>query len=315
MRATAILLFTALVVLPALLRFDDHALYILAFALIFASLALGWSFLAFCGLISFGHAAFFGVGAYTSALLSLKVGLSPWFTILLGAGLSSILALPMGVTCLRLKGPYFALATLAWAELLRAIALNWTTLTEGAWGLVGIPPLPNLVFGTLTIEFATSRTASYYLLLFLLGLLQLLLAQLRSSRLGLALWAIRERETRAVSLGIDTFRVKLTALAISGGSAGLAGALYTHLLHTTQPDVAFGLRLSILPLVMAMFGGMLHPLGPIVGTLVLYSLDELLQSFLPWAHQVPYALAILLVLLFLPHGVVGLFTKEREADA
>lgn len=304
-----------LLTFPLLLRLDDYSLYILTFALLFASLSLGWSLLAISGLFSFGHAAFFGLGAYTSAILSLKGGLSPSLTILLGAGVAAAFSLPVGVSCLRLKGPYFSLGTFAWAEVLKAIASNWPSLTEGTWGLVGIPPLPPVALAGWTLDLSSSRAATYALFLLLLILLSILQRRICASRLGLALRAIREGEQRAEVLGVRTFRAKLTVLAISGGIYGLVGALYAHVLHTIEPGIAFGFRFSALPLVMAFFGGMHQPSGPILGALVLSLLNEFLQPFLPWAHQMPYALAIILVLLFLPEGISGALQRRlRHAN-
>lgn len=307
------ILFVVLSLLPFLLRFDDYSLYVLTLGLLFASLSVSWNLLAYCGLISFGHAAFFGLGAYTSAIFSMEGGLSPWITILLGMGWASAFALLVGLTCLHLKGPSFALGTLCWAEILKALAFNFTSLTQGAWGLVGIPPLPAISLGRLRIEFYFSRTANYFLFLLLLALFYIVERKLFTSRLGIAMRAIREGEERASSLGIDAFLLKLGTLVLSGSSTGLLGALYAHLLHTIEPGTAFSLYISFIPLIMAMFGGMHHPLGPIVGALVLYLLNEFLfQPLLPWAHQVPYAIGILLALFFLPQGIVGQRIEIRE---
>lgn len=307
------ILFVALLGLPFLLRFDPYALYVLTLGLLFASLSVSWNLLAYSGLISFGHAAFFGLGAYTSAIFSMKWGFSPWITILLGMGWASAFALLVGATCLHLKGPAFALGTLCWAEILKALAFNWTSLTQGAWGLVGIPSLPAIALGRLRVEFAFSRTAHYFLFLVLLAFFYLVERQLFTSRLGIAMRAIREGEERASSLGINVLLVRLGVLVVSGSLTGFLGALYAHLLHTLEPGTAFSLYISFIPLIMAMFGGMHHPFGPIVGALVLYLLNEFLfQPLLPWAHQVPYALGILLALFFLPQGIVGKLSEIRK---
>lgn len=298
-----------LLALPLVLRPDDYTLYVLTFALLFASLALSWTLLASAGLFSFGHATFFGLGAYASALFSLKGGLSPFVAIFLGLGFSVLLTFPMGFTCLHLRGPYFSLATLAWAEILKALAFNWTSLTEGAWGLIGIPPLPAIALGGWTLDLPSSRAAAYALFVLLLLFLYILHQRLSRSRLGLALRAIHQGEERAGVLGVGTFVAKLAVLALSGGIAGFIGGLYAHLLQTIEPGTVFNLSISFIPLVMAMFGGMHHPLGPVVGALALYLLNELLlQPFLPWLHQVPYAVGILFVLFFLPQGIVGKLT-------
>ncbi len=300
------ILLLGLLLSPLLLRPDDYTLYALTLALLFAALALSWTLLASPGLFSFGHAAFFGLGAYASAILSLKGGLSPLITLLLGTGLSLLLAVPMGVTCLHLRGPSFSLATLAWAEILKALAFNWTSLTEGAWGLIGIPPLPAIPLGRWTLDLSSNRGAVYAFFVLLLVVLYTLARKLSGSWLGLALRAIHQGEERAEVLGVATFRIKLLILAFSGGIAGFGGGLYAHLLQALEPGTAFSLSFSFLPLVMALVGGRQHPLGPVVGALVLSLGNELLlQPTFPWLHQIPYALALLFALLFLPRGLVG----------
>jgi len=212
----------------------------------------------------------------------------------------------MGVTCLHLRGPYFSLGTLAWAEILKALAFNWTPLTEGAWGVIGIPPLPAISLGRWTLDLSSNRGAVYAFSVLLLLVLYTLARQLSGSWLGLSLRAIHQGEERAEVLGVATFRIKLLTLAFSGGIAGFVGGLYAHLLQALDPGTAFGLSFSLLPLVMAMVGGREHPLGPVVGALVLSLGNELLlQPFFPWLHQIPYALALLFALLFLPRGLVG----------
>jgi len=292
--------------LPALVAFDPYYLYLLGTALLFASLASAWNLLAFAGQISFGHAAYFGAGAYASALLAQRAGWSPWLGVLAAAAVGALVASPIGLMTHRLGGAYLALATFAYAEGWRLIALNWTSLTEGGAGLIGIPALPALPIG-LAVEFTRGRAGGYYLALALLLVALTVFAGLRRSRVGLAWAAIREREPRAQLLGVTPTPYKLLAFVCSGALTGVGGALYAHAVRFLEPDLVFGRGLSILPLVMATFGGVHTLFGPTAGALLLYLTSELvLQPALPHLHQLPYALALILVVLALPRGLAGL---------
>ena len=298
--------------LPALVGFDPYYLYLLGTACLFAALASAWNLLAFAGQVSFGHAAFFGAGAYASALLAQRAGLSPWLAVLAGAGAGALVAAPAGLMTHRLGGASLALGTLAYAEGWRLVALNWSGLTGGGAGLVGIPPLPAPPALPLlpAVDFARGRAGGYYAALALLGLALGLFAWLRRTRVGLAWAAIREREQRAQLLGVAPTPYKLLAFVCSGALTAAGGALYAHSVRVLEPDLAFGRALSILPLVMATFGGVRTLLGPTAGAAVLYLASELvLQPTLPRLHQVPYALALVLVVLVLPRGLAGLWER------
>ncbi len=284
--------------LPLLPGQQEYLLYLMTMTFLFGLLAESWSLPAQAGLISFGHAAFFGVGAYGSALLSLKLQLSPWIGLPTAALLASAFGLLAAGVAGNLTGPYFSLATLAMAEILRVIALNWTTLTEGAWGLVGVPGLPWSGLG--------ARAADYYAALLMLAAACGASAWIRRAPLGLAIQAIRQGEARAAASGVDARRVKRIALAVSGLFAGGAGALHAHIFHWVDPASAFSLNLSVLPLVMALFGGNGYLLGPAVGALVLYLGNELIfQRLAPGGHLWLYGGAVILVILALPEGILG----------
>jgi branched-chain amino acid transport system permease protein len=297
---------TAAVALPRLVGYDPYYLYLLGTGLLYAALATAWNLLAFAGQISFGHAAFFGAGAYTSALLVQRAAWNPWLGVVAAAGAGALAAVPIGLACHRLTGAALALATLAYAEAWRVVALNWTDLTGGGAGLVGIAPLPALPLPVAPAG-AEDRAWSYYLALALLATALALFATLRPTRVGLAWAAIREREARARMLGIAPMRYKLLAFVCSGVLTAAGGALYAHAVRFVEPDVVFGRSLSMLPLVMATFGGVHTLWGPPVGALGLYLASELLlQPTLPQLHQLPYALALLAAVLCLPRGLAGL---------
>ena len=291
------------VALPALVAFDPYYLYVGAAACLWAALATAWGLLAYAGQVSLGQAAFFGAGAYASALLAQSAGVSPWLGVLAAGLVGAVVAVPIGLGAHRLRGAYLALGTLAYAEALRAIALNWTGLTGGGSGLVGIPGLP----APAAFAPGGGRLGSYYVALALLLSVLALAAGLRRCRIGLAWAAIREREDRAVHLGLATTRYKVLAFVCSGAVTAIGGAVYAHAVRFVDPDLVFGRSLSLLPLVMATFGGALALLGPMCGALVLYLGSELIiQPALPRFHQLPYALALVVTVLALPGGLAGL---------
>lgn len=302
-----------LIALPPLTGFHPYYLYLLSIAFLFGTVATAWNLLAYAGQISFGHAAFFGLGAYGAALTSLA-GVPPWWAIGLGGIAGALGAVGIGLAAARLRGAYLALATLAYAEVWRGVAINWTGLTGGGAGLIGIPPI--LELGWLPADVSRGRAGNYYLaLVFLLAAVGSFRAVLRS-RVGLAFAAIREEEERASLLGLRPLTWKLLAFALSALFTALAGGVYVHTIRVVEPDLVFSRYFSILPLVMSAFGGLHTLLGPFVGALVLYLVSELIfHPYAPALHQLPYALALVAVTLYLPGGLAGLVTRRRRAAA
>jgi branched-chain amino acid transport system permease protein len=293
---------------PPLVGFDPYWLYVLGAALLWAALASAWNLLALAGPVSFGHAVYFGAGAYASALLAQRAGWNPWLGLVAAAALGALVALPIGLCAHRLGGAYLALATFAYAEAARGLALNWTSLTGGGAGLIGIPGLPPLPLAPAPLT--RERAGGYYLALALLLATLGVQAGLRRTRVGLAWAALRQREERAMLLGVAATPYRLLAFACSGLFTGLGGALYAHAVRALDPELAFGRGLSILPLVMATFGGVHTLLGPAAGALLLYLAAELvLQPALPKLHQLPYGLALILVAAGLPRGLAGLVRR------
>ena len=295
---------------------NEYVFYVAATACLFAILALAWALPAWFGLFSFGQAAFFGVGAYASALLAMRAGLSPWLSLGAAGVAAAAVSVGVGAASLHLRGPYFSLATLAAAEILRAIATNWESVTEGAQGIVGIPPLPPWTLGPFRFDIG-ERPGGYAVALIALLALFLSAWVLQHSTAGAAWAAIRENEERAESLGVPAFRWKMLALLLSAAATGMAGALYGHMLRHLEPATAFHPQFSVMPLVMGILGGVEHPAGPVAGALGLYLLNELvLQRWLPTAHLLFSALAIGLVVLYFPKGLHGwLARRDRTATA
>lgn len=304
-----------LVLLPLLLGFNEYAVYVVNIAFLFACLTLAWNILAYCGQISFGHAAYFGIGAYTSAILSMRFEINPWVTIFIGGITAMTFSTLIGFTCFRLRGPYFSLVTLAFAEILKIITLNLVNLTNGPLGLLGIPSFPTITVAGITIDFYTNRAANYYILMPSLLIAIYIMYRILSTRIGFAFSAIRENEDAAEILGVDTFKYKLLALLLSAFFTGLIGAIYAHIIHYIEPHFVFSLYFSAIPLVMSTFGGMLTLIGPVFGALTLYLTNELIfQPLFPTAHEIFYGITILLVILFMPRGILSWIKQKIKIE-
>ena len=299
-----------LIILPALVKSNNYILQVFTHALLLANLALAWNILGVSGSISLGHAAFFGAGAYCSAVFSLEYGLSSWLTIPLAGLLAAGLGLIMNLICLRLRGAYFALATLAFVEIPRVITDNWDELTHGSLGLVGLPGLPSLSLGPWSVDFSASIMASYYFVfafsLVLLGLVRLLI----NYTLGLALQAIREEEVAAEAVGISANRYRLLSLLLSAFFTGVSGACYAHLVRYIEPGLVYGLHFSAIPMIFAICGGRFTILGPAMAALIIYPLDQFVfHPLLPAGHEFLYGVVLILTVLFLPDGFWGSLRK------
>jgi len=297
-------------VLPLLAGGNDYILQVFTHALLLATLALAWNILGVSGSISLGHAAFFGVGAYTSGILSLELGVSSWATIPV-AGFSAVaLSVLVWLFCHRLRGAYFALATLAFVEIPRVLTDNWDGLTRGSLGLVGLPGLPGLRWGSHYLDIGASPTGSYYFVLGYGLLLLALVTLIFRSNLGLALQAIRQEETAAEALGIQVQKYRLLALLLSALFSGITGACYAHLVRYIEPGMVYGLHFSAIPVIFAICGGRFTIIGPALAAIVLYPLDQFLfHPLLPAGHEFLYGAVIILAILFLPSGFWGQLRK------
>jgi branched-chain amino acid transport system permease protein len=292
--------------LPLLIQSNHYILQVFTHALLLASLALAWNLLGASGSISLGHAAFFGAGAYGSALLSLDLGLSTWITIPLAGLIATGLGLIMGLICLRLRGAYFALATLAFVEIPWVITDNWDALTRGSLGLVGISGLPSISIGGLRVDFGSSITGSYYLVFAYFVILLSLVAFVFQSNIGLALQAIREEEVAAEAVGIHVNRYRLLSLLMSAFFTGVSGACYAHLVRYIEPGLVYGLHFSAVPMIFAICGGRFTILGPAVAAMVLYPMDQFVfHPLLPAGHEFLYGAVLILTVLFMPNGFCG----------
>ena len=287
--------------LPVLLP-HPFVLSIATQAVIWALLAASWDLLSgYTGQVSFGHAGFFALGAYTAAAASKHLGLSPWLGLALGAAVAAVVGLGTGFPALRLRGHYLALVTLALAELIRLTAQNWLAVTGGPFGIYD--------FGSFTGLPTTGiprAQAVYLIVAAIVGAgVGAMLYVCRRTRAGRAFRAIREDEVLAESLGINTTVYKLLAFGLSSGLAGLAGTLYAYYIQLVSPTVATAATTSLV-IGMAVFGGLGTIWGPALGALLLYAINEGLRFIGVVYNLVAVGLVIMVFVIFLPRGLAGL---------
>jgi branched-chain amino acid transport system permease protein len=272
---------------------QDYQLNVLFRVFLFAALGLAWNLVGgYAGQLSLGHAAFFGIGAYGLTLFH-NLGVPVWAALVLGVVVASAAAVLIGRVAFRLRGPYFGLATIAFAEVLRLSAKN-LHVTGGDVG-VQVPAL-----------FATDPSRWFYWsAVALTALAFAITALIARSRFGYQLLAIREDEDTALACGIDAARTKLLALVTSAALTALGGALYASLFFYIVPDQVLGIDISTKIAIVTMLGGAGTLLGPIVGAVLLETASELLKTLFQEAHLLIYGALIVVVVLFLPEGIVG----------
>jgi branched-chain amino acid transport system permease protein len=281
---------------------------VLILTFLFAGLSLAWNIAGgYAGLISFGHAAFFGVGAYTSTILCLRYGITPWIGIWCGALLAAIFGASLALICSRLRGPFFILSTLAFAEVVRIGALNWVSLTGGPEGL-SIPPvnsLTNMVF--------SSKTTYATLMLGYLFIVFAVTKFLEASRFGYYLFAIRDDEDAANAAGINPVLGRTFAMAISAALTGVGGSLFAQYFLYLDPTHIISPELSFQFSLLAAVGGLGTAIGPILGSLLITPLSELLRSYFGSSaaglHLVIYSAGLIVTMLYFPGGLAAALTR------
>jgi branched-chain amino acid transport system permease protein len=284
-------------------RAQPYYLQIAINVLIFATLALSWDLLARTGQLSLAHAAFYGLGAYTSALLTLRLSIPIPVGILAGGLLAIGAAAGLGILTLRLRGIYFAIATLAFSETLR-VTTNQLRFTGAATGLV----VPSLLGG--------QRVAQYLAILGVLALLVLVSWLINRSRWHFAFTAIRTNEEVAATMGVDVVRFKVLAFMISAFFAGVTGAYYAHVFLFISPVESYSLAVSVGALVAPIFGGLYTTAGPLLGAIGLRVGEEVLRTSLRSGYLIIYGLILTVVILFMPRGLIGVYrslTRPRTA--
>ena len=293
-------LLVALLFLP---RFVDNAYYlhVINLAGIYCLVTIGINLLTgYTGQVSMGHAGFFAVGTYVSALLMLNAGF-PWIAGAVAAALSaSVCGFIIAVPAMKLAGSYLVLATVGFGEIVRLILLNWTPVTRGAAGLVGIP-LPNILGVKIM-----SEQEFFYLILALLVLGTYIAFRMADSKIGRTFRAIREDELAARASGVPVDRYKTAAFIISAAYAGVAGALYGSFSGVASPD-NFTFDDSVAFLCMSVIGGNRTVGGALIGTVALVSLTELLRAFQAY-RLIVYGFILIFTVICMPQGLAGLFS-------
>ncbi|MEY4643572.1 MAG: hypothetical protein RLZZ596_403 [Pseudomonadota bacterium] len=299
-----IAVFAALCACVPVLSDSGVVLNFLMMALYAALLAQAWNVLGgFGGQFSFGHALFFGTGAYSQAIFQLQWGLNAWLAFPLAIAMSTGVAVLVGALSFRygLKGSYFALVTLAFAEVFRILALS-VPFTGAGVGLM--LPLQES-FGNMQFS---SRKGFVYLMLGLVSVALLATCWLRHSRFGAYLQAVRDNEDAARAIGVNPFAVKLGGIALSAALMGAAGVFYVQVFQYIDPGLAYGPGTSVEALVAAIVGGMGTLWGPVLGALALHTLADLTRNLfgqLPGINMVIYGLVLVLIVTFLPRGIAG----------
>ena len=310
-RTLALIWVIALLALPMVYG-DAYVLRILTMTCIFAIFAASWDLLAgYTGQVNFGHALFFGADAYTSGLMSLKFGLSPWLTIWAGAAVALLFGFLVGYLCLRLRGSYLSLATLAFPLIALGLLFAFPEFSGGELGISGLRRL-------LVTPIGNYYVAAISMLVVVFGLWLL-----ADSKFGIVLHAIRDDEVAARASGINTLRYKMTVFAIAAAAAGFAGALFAHYLRVAGPST-LEVALSFQVVIWGIFGGAATIYGPVAAVFLLYPLTEWLSSVefefmgklvrLGEIRLLIFALVVLLVLLFMPRGLAPWVRDKIETQ-
>ena len=270
--------------------------------LIYLALALSWDMLLRSGQISFGIAGFFGIGGYATVLIFLNAGLNPLASILAGGLVAGAFALIIGAAMLQLRGMYFAIVTLALAEIFRVIIRNLPDLTGGPEGLV----LPTAIF-------SGDSTRTFWLIL-AVALIAVIASEIfQKSRIFFALTAIRNDEILARSSGIDVFKYLVIVFTVTSIIQGISGGAYAQIHGFVSPEGSFSLDFALLPMAMALFGGMHTTWGPILGAVLLGIASEFLKLYIPYGHLLVYGLIIVIAILLFPKGIVGTISQKMRA--
>ena len=299
-RMIVLLFILGLLALP-LISDDPYLLRILILASIFAIFAASWDLLSgFTGQMNFGHALFFGVGAYGAALLNLHLDLPPWGSIPLGALAAVLAGLIIGIPCLRLRGTYLALTTLSFPIILMGIVFAIPEFTGGELGISGIDRI------------VRSRVAQYYIAVSVMVVLVVIMWKITDSNMGIIFHAIREDEVAVRASGINTTRYKLMAFCLSGFFAGMSGGLYAHFMRIAGPST-LEVSMSFQVVIWAVFGGVVTIWGPVGAVFILFPLLEFFR-FWPEFRMLLFAIVILLILLFMPQGLLPWVRDKIESE-
>jgi len=303
-----------LIIYPLLVGLNPYYVRVMFFSLLLANISMAWSILAVAGQVSFGHAAFFGLAAYVTGLLAVRLGIPPPLSIPVAVLFSTAVVGGVVAVTFRLREVYFALAMLAYAEILKYIVINTPEITGGSLGLLNIPPLGRIELGSEAIDFS-KYIPLYYLFLALTFIVAYVMTRIMNSRIGVALKAISRDELAAESCGINVFKYKVIALIVSAIITSSMGAIYAHINRFLYPEVAFSMEWSIFPIIASLFAGYeISILGPAIGAVILYTVKEFFISrLMERGYEIIYGLLLVFVLLVLRKGVLDyIIIKVRE---
>jgi branched-chain amino acid transport system permease protein len=278
-----------------------YLLSVIGHILLFMVLALSWDMLLRSGQISFGVAGFFGVGAYGSLLATYYTGLNPLPSIILGGVIAGLVAMLIGLAVLQLRGMYFAIVTLALAEIFRVIVKNTPEQTGGPEGMI----LPSAIF-------EGDPTKTYWLILGLAILTIAISILFQRTRVHFAVTSIRNNEIVAKSNGINVFKYLVFLFAATSAIQGLAGGVYAQIYAFVSSEATFSLNFVLLPMAMALLGGIYTTWGPALGAILLGGVSEYLKLLIPYGHLLVYGLIIVLAILFMPKGIFGMIQSSLK---
>jgi branched-chain amino acid transport system permease protein len=302
-----LIVLVAIVIALPLLVTSRFATDIFIRILLFAFIGVAWNLMGgYAKQLSLGHAAYFGLGAYTSTILEIRYGISPWIGMVAGGFVAMLASLPIGAVCFRLRGPYFAIATIATAQVLMLLFLKFR---DFAWGAEGTT-IPNFGDAPLMMQF-DEKSSYYYTALALLGLGLAITYRIEHSWMGYYLVAIGEDEDAAQAIGVNAPRVKRDIYMISAFLTALAGTFYVQYIYFIDPATAFSFNISVEAALVCIVGGIGTLWGPVVGTVLLETTSALLQSWLGSSaggvQLTVYSLILIAVILWRPSGLLGLF--------
>jgi branched-chain amino acid transport system permease protein len=303
-----------LIALPMVVK-SSFAIDIFVRILLFAFIGTAWNLMGgYAKQLSLGHAAYFGLGAYTSTILQINYDISPWIGMVAGGIVAMLASLPIGWLCFRLRGPYFTIATIATAQALMLIFLKFR---DFAWGAEGTT-IPNLGTAPLMMQFE-NKSSYYYVVLGLLLLSLLVTWLIERSWIGYYLVAIGEDEDAAEAIGVNAPKMKRDIYMISAFLTALAGTFYTQYIYFIDPATAFSFNISIEAALVSIVGGIGTLWGPLIGTVLLETTSALLQSWLGSTvggiQLTVYSLILMAVILWRPTGLMGMINEARQRFA
>ena len=308
------MLAAVLIALPLVVT-SSFAIDIFIRVLLFSFIGVAWNLMGgYAKQLSLGHAAYFGLGAYTSTILQIDFGISPWIGMVAGGVVAMLASLPIGALCFRLRGPYFTIATIATAQVLMLIFLKFRDL---AWGAEGTT-IPNLGNAPLMMQF-DAKAAYYYIALGLLTLGLVITYRIERSWMGYYLVAIGEDEDAAEAVGVNAPRIKRNIYLLSAFLTALAGTFYTQYIYFIDPNTAFSFNVSVEAALVSIVGGIGTLWGPVIGTVLLEATSALLQSWLGSSlggvQLTVYSLILMAVILWRPTGLIGVMTEAYQRVA